>query len=293
MTCRSKGAFYRVIVAGMTWLMLPQVSQAEETLTWLVRELPPLTFASGPQKGQGALDQLMPVLMASLPQYRHITLQVNRARGLQILQSPLLACDPSILWSPTRAQSIAFSIPAFPIVSNGVAVMHQDRESFAPYVTDGSVDLAAWLTRDDARLGLIAERSYGPEIDQLLQQTPTEKLAPHYGNKALGSLLQMQSHGRLQAVLGYWPEIRYQALQQDLEPQDLDFYPVKGMSRYQQVYVGCSNTAEGHAIIHQINQTLRDTPLAQRAQAYAAWLDPALREKYLGDLESDQTSESP
>lgn len=287
MTYRPSRAFYRVIVTCIASMMLIQVSQAQETLTWLVRDLPPLTFTSGPHEGQGTLDQLIPELMASLPQYRHATLEVNRARGLQILHSSMLACDPSMLWNPARAQSVAFSIAVLPVISNGVAVMHQARETLTPYVTDGKIDLAAWLTHKDARLGLIAERSYGPVIDQLLQQTQTGKLTPHYGNKALGSLLQMQHHGRLQAVLGYWPEIRYQALQQGLTPEDLDFYPVKGVSRYQRVHVGCSNTAEGHAIIRQIDQTLRDIPLEQRVRSYAAWLDPALREKYLRDLEPD------
>lgn len=55
-------------------------SQAEPKLIWLLRDLPPLTVFHGQQKGQGVIDQMMPVLIESMPQYQHVIMQVNRAR---------------------------------------------------------------------------------------------------------------------------------------------------------------------------------------------------------------------
>ena len=115
------------------------------------------------------------------------------------------------MWNKERAQWIAYSIPAFRAVSNGLVVRQQDRAVLAPYLVDGEVDLSALLASGDRKVGVVAERSYGEFIDRLLHQAPSGALTPHYGNDALSSLLSMQRLGRLQVVLGYWPEIRYQA----------------------------------------------------------------------------------
>ena len=48
--------------------LLPLPTQAAQTLIWLVRDLPPLTIFEGPQKGQGAIDELLPMLMEHLPE---------------------------------------------------------------------------------------------------------------------------------------------------------------------------------------------------------------------------------
>lgn len=261
----------------------PPTASAEDTLTWLLRDLPPLTIFEGPQKGLGALDQLMPMLQERLPEYHHQVLHVNRARGMQMLRTPSLTCDPSLLWTPERAKYVAFSAQAFVVVSNGVMIRRSQQAAMAPFIVEGHFDLQAFLQTPNARLGAIAERSYGPVIDERLKSTDSHKLALHYGNDALGSLLQMQRLGRLEAVLGYWTEIRYQAMQQGIAPGDLMFLAIKGTEPYQRIYVGCSNTAQGRQAIARINQALEDLPQAQVQNAYALWLDPVMREQYLKD----------
>lgn len=267
------------LIAGL-W---PLPSQAQDTLTWLLRDLPPLTIFEGPQKDQGVLDQLLPMLGERLPQYRHQTLHVNRARGMQMLREPSFTCDPSLVRTPERARYIVFSSLAFSAVGNGVMIRRNQRDAVAPFVLDGRFDLPAFLASHKARLGAIAERSYGVTIDEQLKQAPAQKLALHYGNDALGSLLQMQRLGRLEAVLGYWPEIRYQALQQGMDPQDLVFYPIAGAAPYQPIYIGCSDTPQGRQAIEHINQVLHDIPQEALRQSYASWLDPQTREQYLRD----------
>ncbi|MFC6339441.1 TIGR02285 family protein [Pseudomonas karstica] len=262
---------------------LPLSGHAEEPLTWLVRDLPPMTIFNGPQKGLGAVDQLLPLLIERLPEYRHQILHVNRARGMQMLLAPSFTCDPSLVWTPARAKSIVFSIPAFAVVANGVTIRQSQRQVLAPFIVDGQFDLKAFLETRKARLGVIAERSYGPVIDERLQHADPQNLAAHYGNDALGSLLQMQRRGRLEGVLGYWPEVRYQALQQGIDPQDLIFYPVIGSAPYQRLRIGCTDTSQGRKAMTRINQVLRRIPQDSLLQSYASWLDPVLRERYLKD----------
>ncbi|MDY7531164.1 TIGR02285 family protein [Pseudomonas sp. Bout1] len=262
----------------------PLSSQAHDTLIWLLRDLPPVTIFEGPQKGQGALDQLLPILAEHMPEYRQQILHVNRARGMQMLRDPgTLTCDPSLLWTAERAKTIVFSAQAFASVSNGVTIRESQRAVLAPFVVNGAFDLEAFLNAREARLGIVAERSYGTFIDQALTHASPHKLAPHYGNDALGSLLQMQRKGRLEALLGYWTEVRYQALQQGIDPQDLIFYPIKGTPPYQLTRIACTDNPAGRAAIERIDQVLHEIPQEQLRQSYASWLDPVMREQYLND----------
>lgn len=256
-------------------------AQAEDTLTWLLRDLPPMTIFEGPQKNQGALDQLLPMLREHLPEYRHQVMHVNRARGIQMLRAQSLTCDPSLLWTPERAEYVVFSAQAFVTVSNGVTIQRSHQAAMAPYIVEGQFDLQAFLKSHTARIGATAERSYGPAVDEQLKHADPHTLALHYGNDALGSLLQMQRLGRLEAVLGYPPEIRYHAQQQGIAAHDLLFFPIKGSAPYQRTHIACSNTPQGRQAMQRIDQALGEIPLEQVQQSYASWLDPVMREQYL------------
>ena len=85
-----------------------QAAEARERLLWLVRDLPPFTIFEGPAKGQGVIDQLLPMLITRMPEYDHSIIRVNRARGLQMLQEPSFTCDPTLLWTPERARYVHF-----------------------------------------------------------------------------------------------------------------------------------------------------------------------------------------
>ncbi|BBN53007.1 hypothetical protein TRE132_11320 [Pseudomonas chlororaphis subsp. aurantiaca] len=269
-----------MLLALGTW---PQVSQARNTLIWVLRDLPPTTIFEGPQKGRGVIDQALPVLMASLPEYDHQIVHVNRARGMQMLREQPFVCDPALMFNLQRAQWIAFSITSFRVFSNGLAVRRKDRDGLQPFIHDGQIDLRALLASAPHNVGVVAERSYGEQIDSLLAQAPPGALMAHYGNSAIGNLLQMQRHGRLKALIGYQPEIRFQAQQQGIDPNELEFYPIQGMPKYQSVNVGCSNTAQGRQAVERINRALLELRPHTLLELYAQWLEPSLREQYRSD----------
>ncbi|TDV62457.1 uncharacterized protein (TIGR02285 family) [Pseudomonas sp. LP_7_YM] len=246
---------------------LPDDACARETLIWLLRDFPPLTIFAGTQSGQGAIDQLMPELIARMPQYDHQIMHVNRARGTQMLQDPeVFACDPTLLWTPKREKTTLFSIPIYAINGNGVTIERSKHALFAPFLrADGHLDLAALLESNTVKTGIVAERSYGPVIDDILRNTTRpENLILHYGNSAVGSMVQMERLGRFQAIISYWPEARYQAQQQGIAPDELEFFPVKDTPKYQFAHIGCSKTDKGReavAIINREMRTLRTTRL--------------------------------
>jgi len=266
------------LIRGLT---SPMLAQAGQSLVWLKRDLPPLFIFEGPNKDQGVIYQMLRHLIAVMPQYQHILMKVNRARGLQMLREPVLRCDAALNWSRERESWIAFSLPVFRAMSNGLAVRRVDHEVLTPYIKDGEVDLAALLASRRITLGIIAERNYGEFLDTLLKQAPTQALTLHYGTDALGSLLQMQRLGRLGLVLGYRPEIRYQAQLQGIAEGELQFYPIQGTGKYLSGYIGCTDSPQGRQAIIEINQLLRSLPHEPLSEAYAAWLDPQSRGEYL------------
>ena len=262
--------------------LLAAPAQAKERLLWLVRDLPPFTVYEGTEKGQGVIDQMLPLLIEQMPEYDHSIIRVNRARGIQMLQDPAsFTCDPTLLWTAERAKFVYFSQPTLGVLSSGVVVRKNGQALLAPFLDGQEIDLKGLLGNTQLKLGIVAERSYSSQVDAILRQLPDSAFSRHYGNDATANLLQMQQLGRLQLVLGYWPEVRYLIQQQGGSPADYQFHPIQGVNRYQFLHVGCSDTPLGRAAISHINQLLPALRQNTLPALYAHWLDPELRASYL------------
>ncbi|SPO53655.1 conserved exported protein of unknown function [Pseudomonas sp. JV551A1] len=271
-----------VLLCGLLPALLLQTASAKERLFWLVRDLPPFTILEGPEKGRGVIDQLLPLLIRQMPEYDHSIVRVNRARGIQMLQDPqTFTCDPTLLWTPDRAEYVRFSTPSLGVISGGLVLRKDSEALVAPYLDGQQVDLHGLLSKTSLKLGVVAERSYGTQIDAILRQLPDTAFSRHYGNDATANLLQMQQLGRLRMVLGYWPEVRYLIEQQGGALADYRFHPVQGVNRYQFLHVGCSNSELGRIAIAHIDQLLPALRRDVLPALYARWLDPALQEDYL------------
>ncbi len=273
----------RRLIPLLLCLAVPFGARAQEPLTWLVRDLPPLTIESGPREGQGAGDRMLGLLMQALPQYAHTVVRVNRARAMQMLQEPTLSCDPTLLWTAERSQAVVYSIPVFATLTNGLIIRRQDRHGFSSFIHHGELDLPAVLASPNIKIGRVAERSYGAAIDAMLDAAPESAVNAHHGNDAVASLLQMQQRGRLDGVLGYWPEALYLAPQEQIDGNDLSFLPVRGVPRYQPVYVACTNSPAGRTAIERINQILATLRTTTLPGYYAQWLDADSRLAYERD----------
>ncbi|WP_414704903.1 TIGR02285 family protein [Pseudomonas sp.] len=274
--------FLMLLMSAAPLLTSPAV-QAKDRLFWLLRDLPPFTIFEGGQQGQGVIDTLLPQLIEGMPGYDYSLARVNRARAIQMLREPSFTCDPSLLWTAERDRYIAFSEPFLGVMSSGLVVRKQSQAVVAPYLEQQEVDLKRLLGQTRLKLGIVAERSYSTQVDDILRSLPETAISRHYGNEAVASLLQMQRLGRLQLVLGYWHEIRYLIQQQGESPDDYAFYPIRGVGRYQFLHVGCSDTVQGRAAISQVNQILHGLRSDTLPGLYARWLDPHQRDAYLED----------
>lgn len=270
------------LLCGLLLAMAITPVQAKERLLWLVRDLPPFTIFEGEGKGQGVVDQMLPLLIRQMPEYDHAIVRVNRARGIQMLQdASSFTCDPTLLWTAERAKYVHFSKPTLGVISGGLVVRNQGAALLAPFLDGQQIDLKGLLNATQLKLGIVAERSYSTQIDDILQQLPDSALSRHYGNDATASLLQMQRLGRLPWVLGYWPEVRYLIQQQGGALDEYQFHPIQGVNRYQFLHVGCSDSPLGREAVAHIDQLLPTLRSGTLPALYARWLDPELQADYL------------
>lgn len=261
-------------------------AQGRETITWLLRDLAPLIIARGPDRNRGAVDQTLPLLRAALPDYDHSVLRVNRARASQMLAEPGLYCDPALLWTAQRAQTIFYSVPSMNVLSSALIMQRSDLPLIARFMEDGKVDLSALLRSNTIALGTIAGRSYGRVVDSILAEAKGSQILAHHGNDAMGSLLRMERLGRIKALLGYWLEARYQARQEGLDPELLVQVPIKGAASTQIVHVGCSDSPIGRRVVDALNPVLLELRNNQLAQLYAQWLAPHEQPGYLRETQA-------
>jgi uncharacterized protein (TIGR02285 family) len=91
----------------------------------------------------------------------------------------------------------------------------------------------------------------------------------------------MQQADRLQALLGYWPEIQSKARQQGLPFETLLFYRILGAPTYQPIYIGCSDTPAGHEALSRINRALATLGPDALREAEAQWQEPGHPDDYV------------
>lgn len=270
-----------LVVALTTFTSLALPAENKPRLVWMIRDLPPFNILEGPLKNQGIADHMLRLLQARLPQYQHVVAVANQARSKQMLGSGALICDTGLLKSPEREEILYFSIATMGLQTNGVMIRKQQEQELAPFIDNGQFDLPAFIAADRYTLGTLVGRSYGPVIDAELAKLKADKRVVHYGIEASRSLLRMQQHDRLTAVLGYGPELRYSGELEQMDLEQLSFYPIKGAPPYLMGYVGCSKTPEGLEAIQRINKAVRELRQGEIVQLYANWLDKRSRAAYL------------
>jgi hypothetical protein len=228
---RLRKAALAALLLTSAWGITPVSAQDRETLTWVLRDFPPLTTAE-------------------------------------------------------RDKTILFSIPTYATPGNGVTIERSNHGLFEPFVTgDGHLDLTALLASDTVKVGIVGERSYGPVIDKIIRQTSRpQNLVLHYGNAAVGSMLQMERLDRFQAIVSYWPEARFHAQQQGIPLNELEFFPVKDAPKYQFAHIGCSKNDKGRAAMDIINREMRVLRVTRLIGFYAEWM--VKKEEYLHDAQT-------
>jgi uncharacterized protein (TIGR02285 family) len=260
------------------FVCLPCASAAEtlEEVTWMHAEFPPLRISSGPYAGQGVSDMIHDLMRRELPGFRHSIVTANLSRTLNWMESGKNVLAVGIIPNPQRDRVMQYSVPCVLVPPVCLVVRAGEEESLG---LGGHVSLRQFIVRK--RLGVAADRSYGPELDSVLLSSPDlSRIVVNQGSNLFGTLLEMLLLGRVDGVLAYPFEATYATRMRGNEgliailPLRESMVPVLGR-------IAAPRTAWGSDMIERLDRVLtrhRGTP--EYREALERWLPPGYLDDY-------------
>lgn len=144
---------------------------------------------------------------------------------------------------------------------------------------DKAVSLASLITADKLTLGISMSRSYGNEIDTLINTTPDINLIIRPTRDSLASLTYMLNLKRIDLLLGYPSEHYYLAKSMNFD-KNLTQRPLLESPELSYGYIGCTKNQQGAKHIALLNEQLK---IIKQTQAYTQilmrWLPAHLKIK--------------
>ena len=251
-------------------------AQPSGEVVWMHADFPPLRIIDGPYAGQGFSDMIHELMGRELPEFRHAVVTANLSRTLNWMESGRNVLAVGLIPNPQRDRVMQYSVPCVLVPPVSLVVRAGELESLG---SGGHVSLRDFIARK--RLGVAADRSYGPELDSVLLSSPDlSRVVVSQGSNLFESLLEMLLLGRVDGVLAYPFEAVYGARMKNKEdlisiaPLRESMVPLRGR-------IAAPRTAWGTAMIERVNGVLlehRGTP--EYRQAFERWLTPGIIEDY-------------
>lgn len=127
------------------------------------------------------------------------------------------------------------------------------------------------------KLGFVADRSYGDQLDQLLQKASNQRnLFSRKGPDNAGGILQMFSRGRIDLLIEY-PNVVEHYLAQLPDAPAVQSFALQESPKLLPGHIICSDTPQGRFFLTSLDQAI-STLSRQRAylDAHLRWFAPAL-----------------
>ncbi|QKE62017.1 TIGR02285 family protein [Aquipseudomonas campi] len=266
-----------------------------QEIVWGTNPWPGLVNLRDGQPHSGIIIDLLKQVTERLPQYRHRLQLVNLSRGLEQLKQPGTTCLLPTIRTPERDQ-LGHFVGLFVAMPHQLLVRSSDQARLA--AGQSEVSLRALLQDSQLRGGLIQDRSYGPNLDSLLNDPAVQpQLLRIQTSSAGNNLFDMLAHGRIDYLLEYAEVTQF--VQQQGAAQGLSLLPLQEASTPLVSGIYCSRTPEGAELVRQIDQIARQPAViayfqqAQKAyvpattlQHYQAWLDQFFAQRGQSNLTS-------
>jgi uncharacterized protein (TIGR02285 family) len=261
---------------GVLCLLLSASTNANDkpVVTWYVLDFAPAHIISGAAKGQGYHDANLYALIKQLPELQHRIIYSNGPRAYEALRNTPNACHPATVWTAERAEFMYFSKRVVNWgLPNGLIIRARQAADFAPFLNAaGELQLEKLLTESPLRIGIIAKRSYGADIDAILARHRDHMVETVSSNLLASNLNKLDTQNEFDATIGYATELYYLTWSNTV-PANFQILPIAEARKLMPVVFGCSKTAEGQRLIELIERTLPQ-PQVQTAfaKAYLDWL---------------------
>ncbi|MDM7862224.1 TIGR02285 family protein [Alteromonas sp. ASW11-36] len=242
-------------------------ADSAKVINWQTFHVPPLYMKVGERIGEGFVDKMLALIIEGLPDYQHNMPLTTQARALYDIQLGKQACHPALFKTAERQKFAVFSTPAFFTPSNRLIInagVADTRQLSSP------INLLHTLENQDISLALVQGRSYGPFIDQIIANYPTENILriSVERNEVVFQLVNIQ---RVDATIAYPFELNYYS-REAMAESNLKSFVILDSPAYSLGHVACPNNAWGKAVIARVNNSLKDlvaTP--EYLQAMTTW----------------------
>ncbi len=258
-------------------------SQANERIIWYKPNWPPYFEPSGPQTGQGYIDQLLNYLQSELPdvQFESTYYALNSLEQMR-LQKPN-TCNVSHLRTPEREKIAYFT--AFYIQPPPQLVFREADWKTKLYEAK-VISLARILDEKNLHGGFSSARSYGAALDSLLtsrKKNPNVEILT--GSPESSSLLNMLSAKKFDFTLEY-PEVVNYLIANKMVLGNLAFAEVQEQRDAVVVHIACSKTPWGKKTILLLDSTLQKIAnTAKFKKLMEDWHSADLRQTFRKDFD--------
>lgn len=246
----------------------------KHSIVWYHPDFPPANFVDSLLEGLGYADQIQKYLTQRLPQYHHYSVSASYQRIFHNIRYDQ-GCTIGLYKNKQRNEFLTYSMPMLLTFPNGVVVRAQDNAHFKRFINqDGYLNFSPLVHNKSLIFGVADGRSYSKVIDQFIQQNRNEtNMMIRSGEDVFGALLKMLDRKRVDYILGFPEELAYH-LSLGVLQNEMKFYPIAELTKYEFSYIACSKNAWGDQVIQDINHILQKDRLSPEfLRFFEFWLD--------------------
>lgn len=185
--------------------------------------------------------------------YELTTTERNRARSM-LLSEPR-ACSPWLKKTAERSLKFSFTVPY--MYEPGLVLLVHQSSQWLPFFNDrsnqtGTIPLTELVQQEKPPLiGIESNRSYGEELDSILQQYVDKLYVRTSSSSGPGSMLPMLERQFIDATIEYPGAARLTKIA-TMQFRLTEAHP------YSAVHIGCSKSAQGQDNVRLINQAIQE-----------------------------------
>ena len=267
----------RSILLFMFLFTLP-ASATSKTINWVVVDFAPYYILSDQFIGTGRDESVISLLEQELPSYTFNRVIFPSSRALLEVSNPNKTyCMLSLYQSEHRRQHITFSEESSTIGLSPSVAIHKNLIDKLKLDQQIPQSFNSLLNNKKLTLGISMSRSYGLEIDKVINNSADASIIIRPGRDTLSSLTYMLNKQRIDILLGYPSEHFYMAKTMGFDTE-LTQLQLQEASDFSLGYIGCTNTEQGKEHIAVLNKALREI---KQTKAYRdillRWLPDHLR----------------
>ncbi len=267
----------RIFLTFLLFFCLSSISNAR-TINWLAHDFAPYYILNGQYQHQGRDESIISLLEKQLPNITFNRMLIPSGKVIQELSNTSNnACALSLYKNDYRKEHIYFTDESSTTGLSPSIAMHKKLAKALNIAESKEVSLLNLIQDKKLTLGVSMSRSYGQEIDTLINSTPNIDLVIRPTRDSLASLTYMLNLKRIDILLGYPSEHYYLAKSMHFE-ENLTQRPLTESPALSYGFIGCTKNEQGAKDIAILNEQLK---VIKKTQAYndllMRWLPEDLR----------------